>query len=155
MRCSLLACAALVAVSGGALAQNTAQLPQIAQTAIAAARKDCAPERATLKPGFVDVKDVNGDGRPDYILDYGSFECGSSMSGYCGTGGCLTQVFASLDDGSYVKVLDENVRGLRFAKRAGRPAMILDLHGSACGRAGVERCGMTLYWTGYTFSAAN
>jgi hypothetical protein len=155
MKSLVVSLAALVAASTFAVAQDPAQLPQSAQAAIADARKECAPEKATLKPGFLQTKDVNGDGRVDYILDYGAFECGGAATFYCGTGGCLTQVFASRDDGSHVKVLDENVRQLNFAKRAGRPAMILDLHGSACGRVGAERCGLTLYWNGDKFSPAN
>ena len=47
-----------------------------------------------------------------------------------------TTVFASLPDGCYVKVLDENVRGMNFVKIKGRYALVLDLLGSACGRAG-------------------
>ena len=41
---------------------------------------------------------------------------------------------ASLSDGGHVKVLDENVRNIKFRLLKGRPAMILDLHGTACGK---------------------
>jgi hypothetical protein len=136
-------------------AQSEARLPKIVQEAIEGYRKDCQPERFETSKGFVDVRDINGDKRPDYILNYGAAQCGDASTFYCGTGGCLTQVIASLDDGTYAQVLDENVRRLRFARVKGRPAMLLDLHGSACGRAGAEPCAMTLYWNGSTFSAAN
>ncbi|MGH8163577.1 MAG: hypothetical protein ACREP1_04500, partial [Rhodanobacteraceae bacterium] len=52
----------------------------------------------------------------------------------CGSAGCSTEVFASLPGGSFKKVLDENVRGLYFKEIEGRPAMIVDLHGSFCGK---------------------
>jgi hypothetical protein len=71
--------------------------------------------------------DINGDGVDDYVLDYSKFQCGGDSLIYCGSAGCLTTVFASLPDGSYVKVLDENVRGVEFRKIKGRSAMILDL----------------------------
>ena len=100
-------------------------------------------------------KDVNGDGVDDYVLDYGKFVCGDSASYWCGSAGCLTQVFASLRDGSFVNVLDENVRSLRFARVKGRPAMILGLHGNACGRVGAAPCDSTLYWNGASFSPAH
>ena len=37
----------------------------------------------------------------------------------------MTQVFASLPKGGWVKVLDENVEELSFARVKGKPAMIL------------------------------
>ena len=134
-----------------AQSQSAPSLPAIVQADI---RKAC-DKPPVLKSGFVTIKDINGDGVQDYVLDYSKFQCGNDSPLYCGTAGCLTTVFASLPDRSYVKVLDENVRGIEFRKIKGRAAMILDLHGSACGRAGAARCGMTLFWNGQTFSAAN
>src|SRR5262249_31530252 len=142
------ACALVAAIT----ARAEPVLPQAVQQAIAEARKDCEPERATLQAGFLAVQDVNGDGRNDYVLDYGRFQCGDHTTGYCGTGGCLAQVFASRPDGSYAKVLDENVRALKFARVGGRPAMLLELHGSACGKSGVARCSATRVWDGADFA---
>ena len=88
-------------------------------------------------------QDINGDGVPDYILDYGSFICGESRTFFCGTGGCVTQVFASLPKGGWVKVLDENVEELSFARVKGKPAMILAVHGNACGKTGASACRQT------------
>ncbi len=135
-----------------ALAQFS-NLPPGIQAAIKENEKTCdkAPK---FKPKFVAERDVNGDGVKDYVLDYGQFECDGSSTYFCGTGGCLTQVFASLPNGSYVKVLDENVRDLKFRRVRGRPAMVLDLHGSACGKVGAAPCPRTLLWDGRTFKRA-
>jgi hypothetical protein len=81
-----------------AQAQQSA-LPKEVQAAIDAAKKDCG-QRVRLKPGFVASKDTNADGVPDYVLDYEIFQCGDMASYFCGSAGCLTQVFASLPDGS-------------------------------------------------------
>lgn len=143
----LLLCFASVA----AWAQSN--LPAPVTAAIEDARKACAPDKAELKEGFSARKDVNGDGVDDYILNYDKYVCGDSSTYFCGTAGCLVQVFASLRDGSYAKVLDENVRQLAFKTIKGRPAMILDLHGSACGRVGAAPCRKTLYWNGRKFTA--
>lgn len=143
--CSLLALGPAIA------AQAELAPPPAVQQAIAEARKDCEPERATLLPGFVAEKDVNGDGRKDFVLDYGKFQCGDSTMYYCGTGGCLMQVFVSRPDGTAVKALDENVRALKFAKVKRKPAMILELHGSACGKTGADRCAATRVWNGSEF----
>jgi hypothetical protein len=138
-------------------AQSEATLPKIVQDAIDSSRKDCLPGEFKPLKAFLRQQDINGDGRPDFILNYGDAQCGDvpGAAYYCGTGGCLTQVFASRDDGTYVQVLDENVRRLRFARIKNRQVMLIDLHGSACGRSGAEPCAMTLYWNGSAFSPAN
>lgn len=139
---------------GRSQAQSSRTLPPEVRAGIPS-QKDCVRgERAVFQRGFIVQKDINGDGIDDYILDYGKFLCGGS-SPYCGSAGCLTQVFASLAEGSFVKVLDENVRALRFVRIGGRPAMLVGLHGSACGRVGAEPCGVTLFWNGQKFSPAN
>lgn len=132
------------------LAQGT--LPQAVQSEIDQSRKACLPDRAELLAGFVSERDVNGDGRNDYVLDYGKFKCGDSTTFFCGSAGCLVQIFVSAPNGSYSKVLDENVRRLRFAKLKGRPAILLDLHGSACGRTGAAPCAVTMIWNGIAFT---
>jgi hypothetical protein len=129
-----------------------APLPKEVEAAIDEAKKDCGAT-VRLRPGFMASKDVNGDGKPDTILDYGKFECGGSITFYCGSAGCLTQVFASLPDGTYVKAWDENVRAMRFATVKRKPAMIVDLHGSACGKTGYLPCPKTLLWNGKSFAA--
>lgn len=149
MRTIVAAIAVLLALPAQA---QQAPLPKEAQAAIDEAKKDCG-ERVRLKPKFVASKDINGDGRPDYILDYEKFQCGDMASYFCGSAGCLMQVFASLPDGSYVKAWDENVRAMRFAKLKDKPAMIVDLHGSACNKAGYLPCPKTLFWNGDTFAA--
>ena len=146
---------AVLGFGAPAAAQSQAPLPKPVQDAIDKSRAECQPEQFKPLAKFVVERDINGDGRKDYILGYGNSQCGDALSYYCGTGGCLTQVFASREDGTYGLVLDQNVRQLRFARAKGRPAMLLELHGSECGRAGVERCSATLYWNGYTFSPAN
>lgn len=140
--------ASLALASVGARAQS---LPGVAQAALAEQKAACAPEKASLDKGFERRRDVNGDGVPDVILDYGRFRCGDSASFFCGTAGCTQQVFASLPGGGYAKVLDDNVRDLAFRTINGRPAMVLASHGSGCGKSGADNCRTTLFWNGRTF----
>ena len=131
-------------------------LPKIVQDAIAKNNKECEEgTKPVFKTGFMTTKDINGDGKPDYILNYEHFQCSELVSIFCGTGGCLTEVFASDDEGGHVAVWNENAQRIRFATIKKRPAMLLDLHGSSCGRSGAERCAMTLYWNGAKFHPAN
>lgn len=148
-RLLLIACADLAAAS----ASHAQSFPPVVQAAIAAARKGCEGKTEERR-GFVTTRDVNGDGRPDYVLDYGAFRCDGTADS-CGSGGCTTQVFVSMPDGSYRKAYDDLARGVRFQGVRGRPAMILDLHGSACGRVGAADCRSTLYWNGERFGSAN
>ncbi|MEF0938601.1 hypothetical protein [Rhizobium sp. BR 362] len=119
-------------------------LPQPVQAAVDDATKDCKVEK-----GFVTIKDVNGDKVPDYILDTGRVVCGGARS--CGSAGCVTQIFASEPDKSYKSVFNDYVQGMKFVQIAGRSAIRLTEHGSACGRAGSDTCYLTLYWNGSDF----
>ena len=142
----------LLSMAVPAAAAPIPPVPPVVQTSIDVSTKDCSGP-VSFDAGFVSSKDVNGDGIKDYIVDYSKFVCDGSHTYFCGSAGCLTEVYASKDDG-FVKVLGENVRGLRFARINGRPAMIMQLHGSACGKAGAEACGVNLFWTGKKFSPA-
>lgn len=93
-----------------AQARSEQALPEVAEAAIAKNKKQCEEGKIELLPGFVTTKDINGDGKPDYILNYEHFQCGEFMTLFCGTGGCLTEVFASLDEGGYVTAWHENAR---------------------------------------------
>jgi hypothetical protein len=146
---------ALLVTPPGAWAQSLQSLPSPVQAAVRESREACAPEKATLGKGFVQRRDVNGDGAEDYVLDYAAFDCGGSSTYFCGSSGCLTQVFASLKGGRYAKVLDENVQGIQFKRIKGRAALLIGLHGSGCGKVGAAPCNMTLYWNGERFSPAN
>jgi hypothetical protein len=134
------------------MAQAQTALPVLIQKRINQAKSGC--DHAVMESGFLTKKDINGDGVKDYILDYEKFECSDGSSGYCGSAGCVTQVYVSLPNGNYVKVLDENVYGISFVKIKQRPAMILELHSSACGKAGAAPCRLKLFWNGQKFSPA-
>jgi hypothetical protein len=128
-------------------------LPPEVQSEINEDIKDCDGKVKFVK-GFLTRRDVNGDGIEDFVLDYGRFICGQNATQYCGSAGCVTVIFASLPEGKFVKVLNDNVRGIEFKTLHGRPAMLLHLHGSSCGKAGAAPCNETLYWNGEKFSPA-
>lgn len=138
----------VAAWAGPSLAQG---LPPAVEADIKALKAECSPDKPKLEPGFIESRDINADGVKDHILDYGRFKCGDSMSLYCGSAGCTTKVFASLPGGQYTVVLNQNVQALSFKTIKGKPAMLLGLHGSACGKVGAEPCDKTLIWDGKTF----
>lgn len=122
-------------------------LPPAIQRHVEQAQSGCS-EPFSVGRGFAVRKDINDDARDDYVLDYGEARCGAATSGYCGSGGCLTQVFVSKADGTFSVALDMNVRGLNFIRHGGAPAMLLDLHGSFCGGVGADPCTKILYFDG-------
>lgn len=125
-------------------------LPSEVTEGIESMEKTC-DQPAKWLPGLVSRRDVNADGVDDFIVDFGKLACGDSTSFFCGSGGCSIQVYASLRNRSHALVLDELVQGIRFEKVGGRPAAILSVHGSACGKVGAAACRKTLMWTGSAF----
>lgn len=140
----------LALLTYSATAYAAGPLPPAVEAHMKNDTKECPTHDAKFEKGFVTRKDVNGDGQEDYILDYGKFLCGGSYSTFCGSAGCSTTIFASTPNG-YTKVFDDNVQDIKFRTIKGKPAIILGLHGSACGKAGVAPCGEVLYWNGSTF----
>ena len=131
---------------------HVAALPPEIQSSINDATKSCG-QKVELNRNFITRRDINGDGIDDFILDFGAFICGQNRgSDYCGSGGCLTQIFTSLSEAKFVKAFDDVIQSIKFAELNGRPALVLALHGSACDKAGFEPCSKTLLWTGQKFS---
>jgi hypothetical protein len=144
---------ALVAVvSSAGQAQD---LPDEVAAAVKTAQAECTAGKVTTGKGFITRRDVNGDKEADFLVDYEHARCEEFVSLFCGTGGCLIQVFASIGDGKYVAVMDRNAYGVKFARRRGLPAMIQHLHGSHCGRSGGgSGCEAVTYWNGEAFTPA-
>lgn len=86
--------------------------------------------------------DVNGDGAPDWKVN---FEAAQNPSFFCGTGGCQQRVYVSRN-GGYVLAFDRTVRIFKLRKSGGRRLLDIDFHGSTCGGAGVEECPRGYVW---------
>jgi hypothetical protein len=149
---SLALVAALFWLAGLSLAasQPAALPPEIAKVQ-AEIRETCGG-RANFKPGFRRVADFNGDGRPDYLLDYGEAECvGAGVTNpFCGSAGCTLDILVS-EGGGYRQAFGDNVRSWSLATAGGRSVLVLALHGSACGRSGHMECQRRLAWSGGKF----
>ena len=73
---------------GAAMAED---LPPAVQKAIAENKRVC--KTVAIEKGFITRKDISGDGRPDFVLDYELFICDGNPREFCGSIGCLTQVW--------------------------------------------------------------
>ena len=110
----------------------------------------CGSRKPQIDSGFLTSLDVNGDGIPDYVLNYENFRCGDVRS-FCRSGGCLLQIFASTKNGKFEKVINEDVWRVDINRGKGRPSLVLGLHGSACEQPREVRCKVTFVWSGTKF----
>jgi hypothetical protein len=122
-----------------------AEQPDIVKAAIEDARKQCVEAEGKPGPGEVMARtiDLDGNGRDDLVLDFGKLECDGAQTLFCGTGGCLLQIYLWQRGMEWKLVFDENVRGWKPIKAGGKPALLFHLHGSACNRVGYYDCRKT------------
>ena len=140
---------ALVALGTPTWAQSE-WLPPEVQQEIKENGEACGSREPQIELGFLTSVDVNGDGIPDYVLNYANFRCGE-MQNFCGPRGCLLQIFVSSKEGKFRKVIDEDVWCMDVNRGKGRPSLVLGLHGPACGQPVEVLCRVTFVWNGTTF----
>jgi len=80
--------------------------------------------KAELLSGGVKSKDINGDGKPDYLVDLAMLSCGTGLSPFCGAANCEFAVYASHGD-DYV-----SGRYLGIEPRFGDDAVLIPCPGS-------------------------
>jgi hypothetical protein len=152
MRIIGLGCALIVATIDMASAQSPA--PASARPAIVAraqnetfalCRESGGRPRAT--EGFETVIDLNLDGQPDYIQDTGKVNCEGAVSALCGSAGCPLGVYLS-GPGGYRNAFGSYAQDWRIEQGSNPPVLVLDMHGSACGRVGSDACTRRYAWNG-------
>ena len=125
-------------------------LPPEVQKEITENGEACGSRKPQIDIGFLTSFDVNGDGIPDYVLNYANFRCGGVQS-FCGLRGCLLQIFVSTKDRKFEKLIDEDVWTVDVNRGKGRPSLVLGLHGPACGLPVEVLCKVTFVWNGTKF----
>jgi hypothetical protein len=118
---------------------RSAQEPDVVVKEVRDAEEQCRADggRPLKRPNFMRVEDLNGDGGEDWVLDFSKFSGGCSLSIYLWAGGS-----------SWQKALDETVQTFRFVKQNGRPALRVELGGSACGKVNARSCPQTFVFEG-------
>lgn len=142
-RSRLAAVVALLAYLFGCAAMLSAA-EQSGATVIESARKSCRD----LENGYLDRTDkalsradLNGDGRPDDIVDYCQFECSTAATLFHGTGGCLLSVVV---DG---KISEFVAKKWKIVDWSGRSILLLSVHGSQCGGTNQRQCYRAVTWS--------
>ncbi len=146
-----LLCATMLMLSPAPL---WAQTPPAVERMRQEVMRDCrsAGGRPNLRPEFQSTADLNGDGRPDYILDLSGLDCTGAESFFCGSAGCPVTIFLSTGGGYATKPMG-HVQGWELDRSTNPPVLVLMLHGSACGRVGAEGCQQRLAWNGRELAA--
>jgi len=92
-----------------------------------------------LQSGALKPIDISPAGEPDWLIDAEKLP---SAGYWCGTGGCVVQIWSPDGHGHYAKVYDRNVRMFRFKSIPGKAYkwMEVDYHGSVCNGYGAQDC---------------
>lgn len=102
------------------------------------------PARLTTPPAKMFSRvDINGDGRPDWRVEY---EHAPNASLWCGTGGCRNELWVSGPGDSYRRVMSVGLRAFKLSRRGGVARLDLDFHGSLCDGYGVQACPRSYLW---------
>jgi hypothetical protein len=118
--------------------------PEVARVRDAAIA-DCRQSggRPSIKPGYIQTADFNGDGRPDYVVDAGEMICAGASPLECGTGGCSIEVYISTPTGYRSANLQRLGFDATIERGAGAPLLAVG------GRRGTIR----YRWNGNAFQA--
>jgi hypothetical protein len=113
--------------------------PAAVETVLREARATCREEGGrgtTLEPGAVLRRDLNADGRDDYVINHRDIACEGAVSVFCGTAGCHHVILLARGDGRYGRILDDRILGYAVEGKL----LSVQLHGAYCDKGGTEEC---------------
>ncbi|HEY6256992.1 MAG TPA: hypothetical protein VIY51_14490 [Xanthobacteraceae bacterium] len=119
-----------------------AELPRDVLDELGAAARTCIASGATtfaIEPMAVIRRDLNGDGRDDYIIDLHQATC-EPGPGLSTTAGSILIILVARPRGHFVRVFRGPVRGYEIEDGNGPLTIRFQLHGAYCGKVGNDRC---------------
>jgi hypothetical protein len=128
---------------------DAAKFPAEVRKALRYANDECKANDGgdvTFAPGTVTTLDLTGDGRDDYIIQFGDTKCSAGTRAvFCGSGGCLMNILVTLPNGRIRKVFDGYVRSYDIRPDPSKPShgpctIGFELHGAYCGGHGTPSC---------------
>jgi len=117
--------------------------PEGAKIALDHARQECLKARGLrlrVGPEAIRAVDLNGDGRPDYLVSWEHLICERSPNIYCGTGGCPLAIIVALPNGKFRQLFRQHVLRYEIEDGPGARTIRFDLHGTYCNGAGADPC---------------
>jgi hypothetical protein len=90
------------------------------------------------------VRDLNGDGRDDFVTDLANLQCGEAWSAFCGPSGCPVSAWLSEPDGGFVRFDLGRLKGFTLKDDPkGLPAFVARYDATACGEGHPGGCTRT------------
>jgi len=126
-----------------ALADDLSALPEPFIEKVDQARQACSElenGQFALEWGAISRVDLDGNQRPDWVLNESFFACSSAVSLYCGTGGCMSHFLVG--DG-LASLLNQ---GWDVVTLGAHRVLLADVHGSQCGGIGPTPCVTASVW---------
>ena len=126
-----------------AIASEISELPALLQEKVVQAQQACSDfenGQFSLEWGAVTRVDLDGDLRPDWVLNEVFFACSSAASLYCGTGGCMSHFLVGDDLASVLN------QGWDVVHLGPNRVLLTDVHGSQCGGINPTPCVTASTW---------
>jgi len=133
----------IIALPMPAVASDVSDLPAQLQEKVNQAQQACSDfenGEFAMDWGAVARVDLDGDLRPDWVLNEVSFACSSAASLYCGTGGCMSHFLVGDVLGSVLN------QGWDVADLGPYRVLLTDVHGSQCGGINPTPCVTASTW---------
>jgi hypothetical protein len=123
---------------------RAAEPPDNVVDAVADAERQCRDmDGKPNSDAVLTVKDVNGDGGEDWVVDYAKLKCEGGINPMCGSDGCSLQIYLWNGAAAWTLAFDETVQGYKFTKAGGRPALRVTFAGAACDKPSAQSCTIT------------
>lgn len=142
------ACLAILMLAGRAMAgsEPPPELVEFTEEQAAVCRDLHGTPR--ILPSYQTVRDLNGDGQDDFLVNLANLECENAWSAFCGSGGCPVSAWLSDPGGGYARFDFGYLEGVEVKESTPLPKVVAGYHGSLCGepeRIGADTCTRT--WT--------
>jgi hypothetical protein len=135
--------AVVLALPMPAIASEISELPALLKEKVEQAEQACSNfenGQFALEWGAVTRVDLDGDLKPDWVLNETFFACSSAVSLYCGTGGCMSHFLVG---DVLASVLNQ---GWDVVDLGPHRVLLTDVHGSQCGGINSTRCVTASTW---------
>jgi len=133
---------------------TASEVPKAVQEELDHLRTSCRENGSDISDALRALRweDLDGDGRPDAIIEAEKARCSEGYSPYCGTAGCMLVILKALPNGGHRTLFSDQVWSFEILGEGKRRRMRFQLHGGFCGRAGAEGCTKEVRITGRPFA---
>lgn len=118
-------------------------VPAVIARSVAKQVKSCKGDISVLPHSLFSI-DLNGDGSLDYVVNFENFDCEAIPSPYCGTGGCLHEIWLSDSTGWGLAVAPHANMIAGIDMIDGRPSLRLLVHHRYCQK---QPCYQNIVWS--------